>query len=56
MNRRRALEQILARLDTAYDFDGWHWQPDTPPAYICISAVLVQHTAWANVERALARL
>ena len=56
MNRRRTLEKILARLDRAYDFDGWHWQPHTPPPYVCISAVLVQHTAWANVERALARL
>lgn len=56
MNRRRTLEKVLARLDAAYDFDGWHWQPHTPAAYVCIGAVLVQHTAWANVERALARL
>ena len=56
MRLPRAPEDVLARLDAAYDFDGWHWQPQTPPEYICISAVLVQHTAWANVERALERL
>ncbi len=56
MSLRRTLERILARLDTAYDFAGWHWQPHTSPEYICISAVLVQHTAWGNVERALERL
>ncbi len=50
------LEEIFARLDAAYHFDGWHWQPQTPPEYVCISAMLVQHTNWANVERALGRL
>ena len=50
------LEQILARLDAGYDFSGWHWQSNTPPEYVCISAVLVQHTNWRNVERALERL
>ena len=52
----KALAEIFARLDAAYDFDGWHWQPNTPRDYICISAVLVQHTSWSNVERALERL
>ena len=56
MNRRRVLEDVLARLETAYDYAGWHWQPDTPPDYVCISAVLVQHTNWSNVERAIDRL
>ncbi|MBI4571402.1 MAG: endonuclease [Chloroflexi bacterium] len=50
------LQAILARLDRAYDFPAWHWQAHTPPDYVCISAVLVQHTSWSNVERALARL
>ncbi len=56
MNRRPALKAIFARLDAAYDYEGWHWQPDTSPEYISISAVLVQHTNWSNVERALAQL
>jgi endonuclease-3 related protein len=47
---------ILERLESACDYSGWHWQPDTPPDYICISAILVQHTNWRNVERALERL
>jgi endonuclease-3 related protein len=50
------LDAILERLDTAYDYSSWHWQPSSPPDYVCISAVLVQHTNWRNVERALDRL
>ncbi len=56
MNPRRSLESVLARLDAVYDFRAWHWQPHTSAEYVCISAVLVQHTNWANVERALERL
>jgi endonuclease-3 related protein len=56
MDLRRSLESILTRLDAAYDFRTWHWQAHTPAEYVCISAVLVQHTNWANVERALGRL
>ena len=51
-----ALRDALATLDDDYDFAAWHWQPQTPPDYVCISAVLVQHTVWRNVERALANL
>ena len=54
--RRNKLAAVFARLDGAYDFAAWHWQPDTPPDYVCISALLVQHTNWSNVERALERL
>jgi endonuclease-3 related protein len=50
------LHAILQRLDAAYDYSAWHWQPDTPPDDICIGALLVQHTNWSNVERALERL
>ncbi len=50
------LTTILARLDATYDYSGWHWQPSTAPEYVCISAVLVQHTNWSNVERAIERL
>lgn len=56
MSAGAALEDIFARLGDAYDYSGWHWQPETSPEYICISAVLVQHTNWSNVERALTRL
>jgi endonuclease-3 related protein len=50
------LEGVRASLEGAYDYSAWHWQPDTPPDYICVSAILVQHTNWRNVERALDRL
>ena len=50
------LRRLFSLLGTAYDFDAWHWQDDTSPDYICISAVLVQHTSWRNVERALVAL
>ena len=33
-----------------------HWWPGDSPFEIMIGAVLTQHTAWPNVERAIARL
>ena len=36
-----------------YDIDRWHWRDDTPAFDICLGAILVQHTAWTNVEHAL---
>jgi len=51
-----ALADVLSRLDRSYDFSAWHWQRETPPEYVCISAVLVQHTNWSNVEQAIERL
>src|SRR3972149_12165753 len=50
------LLDIYRRLEAAYDIDAWHWRDDTGWLEICVGAVLVQHTAWTNVERALARL
>ncbi len=47
---------IYQRLEATYDIGGWHWREDSGCLYICLGAILVQHTAWANVERALARL
>jgi endonuclease-3 related protein len=34
----------------------WHWWPDADPFEVIVGAILVQNTAWANVERALALL
>lgn len=56
MSLQAALEEIFTRLEGGYEFADWHWQPETRPDYICISAILVQHTSWSNVERALERL
>ena len=44
------------RLIAHYDIDRWHWTEDTEPLDICLGALLVQHTSWANVETALSRL
>jgi endonuclease-3 related protein len=44
------------RLVAHYDIDRWHWTEDTQPLDTCLGAILVQHTQWANVETALARL
>ena len=49
------LRDILARLDAAYDFPAWHWQRHTPPEYIAISAVLVQHRNIATALRSGSR-
>jgi endonuclease-3 related protein len=48
--------EVFARLRARYDLDRWHWQADTPAFDICIGAILVQHTAWSQVEKALANL
>jgi endonuclease-3 related protein len=47
-----AHERLLAH----YDVDRWHWRADSTPTDICIGAILVQHTSWTNVEKALAGL
>ncbi len=39
-----------------HDINVWHWRPETPAMDICLGAILVQHTAWTNVERALTNL
>ncbi len=56
MSATLQLKRVFERLDKAYDYSAWHWQPNTSQDYVCISAVLVQHTNWSNVEKALARL
>jgi endonuclease-3 related protein len=51
-----ALLEIHRRLEAACHVDGWHWRADSDSFEVCAGAILVQHTAWTNVERALARL
>ena len=48
-----ALLEIHRRLEAAYRVDGWHWRADSDWFEVCAGAVLVQHTAWANVQRAM---
>jgi endonuclease-3 related protein len=51
-----ALVSALERLLAHYDIDRWHWQEHSTAFEICLGAILVQHTAWTNVEKALANL
>jgi endonuclease-3 related protein len=50
------LHTVYDRFEAAYDLDRWHWGPATPAIDVCVGAVLVQHTSWTNVEKALANL
>ena len=50
------LLQAHERLMAHYDIDRWHWRHDTPAFDVCVGCILVQHTAWTNVEKAVANL
>ena len=49
------LLEIYRTLDERYRGDVWHWMPGVArgPFDVIAGAVLVQHTAWHNAERAL---
>lgn len=51
-----ALMAVYRALDTMHGTRHWHWWPDADPFEVIVGAVLVQNTAWANVEHALTRL
>jgi endonuclease-3 related protein len=51
---RGALLSIYRRLRKRYGPAGW-WPGETP-FEVAVGAILTQNTAWANVEKALARL
>lgn len=51
--RNVALDRLLRELSDAYGPQRW-WPAETPFEVI-VGAVLVQNTAWSNVERALER-
>jgi endonuclease-3 related protein len=48
---RTVLERVYERLRGAFGHAGW-W-PGESPFEVCVGAILVQNTAWANVERTL---
>ncbi len=56
MSQSTGLLAIFRELETMHLWRGWHWWPDAEPFEVIVGAILVQNTAWANVERALARL
>ena len=51
LERRADLRQVYERLRGSFGHAGW-WPGDSP-FEICVGAILVQNTAWANVERTL---
>jgi endonuclease-3 related protein len=48
--------EVIAELEAMHGQREWHWWPEKPPFEVCVGAILVQNTAWTNVERALERL
>jgi len=52
--RRRLLVRVYRRLRAR--FGHARWWPGESPFEVCVGAILVQNTAWANVERALESL
>lgn len=50
------LIDIYRELDAMHAWRGWHWWPDAEPFEVIVGCILVQNTAWTNVERALERL
>jgi endonuclease III related protein len=49
-----SLQEVFDRLLAA--FGPQHWWPGESPFEVMVGAVLVQNTAWRNVERAIANL
>lgn len=52
----RRLMEIYGALEAMHAWRGWHWWPDADPFEVIVGSILVQNTAWTNVERALERL
>jgi endonuclease-3 related protein len=50
------LQSLHERLEAHYDLDRWHWRDESTPYEICLGSILVQHTAWTNVEKAMDNL
>jgi endonuclease-3 related protein len=51
LDHETSLHSIYRRLRTRFGPAGW-W-PGESPFEVCVGAILVQNTAWANVERTL---
>jgi endonuclease-3 related protein len=56
MTTAEQLRDVHERLAAYYDLDRWHWRDESTPFEICLGSILVQHTAWTNVEKALVNL
>ena len=49
----QALLHLYEHLEEMHGQRTWHWWPDANPFEVIVGAILVQNTAWSNVERAL---
>ena len=47
---------VVAALERMHGAERWHWTPESDPFEVVVGAILVQHTAWTNAERAVDRL
>ena len=56
MTTTEELLRVHAALDGMHGWRGWVWWPDAGPFEVIAGAILVQNTAWTNVEKALAQL
>lgn len=56
MSADGGLLDVFRSLDSMHGARGWHWSAETDPFEIAVGAILVQNTAWSNVERALGQL
>jgi endonuclease-3 related protein len=51
-----ALIHVAQHMEEMHGWRTWHWWPDADPFEVSVGAILVQNTAWSNVERALDQL
>ena len=47
---------VMDALERMHGGEHWHWDEGSDPFEVALGAILVQHTAWTNAERALDRL
>ena len=51
-----SIPDVVAALESMHGAERWHWTPESDPFEVAVGAILVQHTNWANAERAIDRL
>ncbi|MFN0095494.1 MAG: endonuclease III domain-containing protein [Dehalococcoidia bacterium] len=56
MHQAAEVADLVAALEAMHGRRHWHWWPDGDPFEVIVGAILVQNTAWTNVEHALRQL
>ncbi len=51
-----SVPDVVAALERMHGAERWHWTAESDPFEVAVGAILVQHTAWTNAERAVDRL